>query len=382
MFGAFEDITNYDFDSELSVNILGHVFEQSISDMEEFKAEIVGEEIDKNKGERERGMEFYYTPSYITHFIVSKTMGDWLDNEKERLGFLKLPKIPEYHKKMTSQEKSAATKAQNTHIEFWQKYQDVLRNIRVLDPACGSGAFLVQAFDYLISEGERVNEELSRLKGGQIALFDIDKHILKNNLYGIDVNKESIEITKLSLWIKTANKNDPLTSLDDNIQFGDTLIDNVFPDEYFDIILGNPPYVRQELIGHLKHRLEEKYRVYHSGLDLFGYFYEKSFSFVKKDGYIGFISNSFTKTNSGINLRSFLKEQTQFAYYIDFIDVQIFEGATTYPVVLVLRKQHKKKNSFQYHRVHNDELNALPTHFRRRERILSKMKLKMKTGIL
>src|SRR5690606_2340770 len=72
----------------------------------------------------------------------------------------------------------------------------------------------------------------------------------------------------------------------------------------------------------------------------------------------------------GINLRTFLKENTQFVYFVDFSDVQIFEGAITYPVVLILKKDNKLKNSFKYHRVHKDELNALATHFEEKKKTI------------
>ncbi|PGB02052.1 Eco57I restriction-modification methylase domain-containing protein [Bacillus toyonensis] len=367
----FENISEYDFGSDLSVNILGHVFEQSISDIEEFKSELLGKALDKNSGKRKKN-GIFYTPPYITHFIISKTINEWLNEQKEKLGFSKLPVLPAFDKKMSAQQKGAYTKALNTHIKFWEDYQDVLRNIKILDPACASGAFLVSAFDFLFEEGKKVNNELSELKGGLISLFDLDKHILKNNLFGIDINRESIEITKLSLWIKTANKFDPLTSLDNNICYGDSLVDEVFPEESFDIVLGNPPYVRQELITHLKPDLEMKYKVYHSSLDLFGYFYEKSLYLLKKDGYIGFISNSFSKTNSSIYLREFLVNNSRFIYYVDFTGVQIFEGATTYPVVMVLKKDNQyKKNLFRYYKINKEELNTLSSHFEERSILIN-----------
>jgi type II restriction/modification system DNA methylase subunit YeeA len=85
------------------------------------------------------------------------------------------------------------------HLAFWVAYQERLRNIKVLDPACGSGAFLNQAFDYLLAEGRKVNDEISRFKLGQREIFELDRHILTKNLYGVDLNVESVEITKLSL---------------------------------------------------------------------------------------------------------------------------------------------------------------------------------------
>lgn len=359
IFTQFEDITKYDFGSELSVNILGHVFEQSISDIEEFKAEINEDEFDKSKGKRKKD-GIFYTPEYITDFIVDYTISGWLDEQRENLGEDKLPSIPEPKKVMKKEDKSARTRAINRNLKFWEDYRDILRGIRIIDPACGSGAFLVQAFDYLYEEGQKVNKIIAELQEGQTTLFDLDEHILKHNLFGMDINKESVEITKLSLWIKTANKNAPLTSLDENIRYGDTLLSNSFEKESFDIVLGNPPYVRQESLGDLKYDLEKRFEVYTSSLDLFGYFYEQSYNLLKTNGWLGFISNSFTKTTAALNLRTFLKNRTTFIHYVDFSDVQIFEGAVTYPAVIILKKAQDYKNLFSYYKVTAKALTTLP----------------------
>ena len=135
----------------------------------------------------------------------------------------------------------------------------MLSNIKVLDPACGSGAFLNEVFDYLYYEGQIVNNKLTTFNDGQIQLFRWDTHIISNNIYGVDINRESVEITKLSLWLKTANPDEKLTYLDDNIKCGNSLIDDSdvagdkafnwkqeFPDIMaaggFDVVVGNPPY--------------------------------------------------------------------------------------------------------------------------------------------
>ncbi|MCH7549531.1 MAG: N-6 DNA methylase, partial [Candidatus Krumholzibacteriota bacterium] len=98
------------------------------------------------------------------------------------------------------------------------------KGMRVLDPACGSGAFLVAAFDFLHGEYDRVYRRLAELSGRQMGLYDLDRLILNNNLYGVDLNPESVEITKLSLWLKTAHKERKLDNLDDNIRCGNSLL--------------------------------------------------------------------------------------------------------------------------------------------------------------
>lgn len=264
------ELSKYDFESDLNVNILGHIFEQSISDIEEIKAEITGEEFDEAKGKRKKD-GIFYTPEYVTQYIVKEAVGGWLEDTKIQLGVEKLPilsdldynsiQLKTFIDKEQKKKKSKIDYNKNIekHILFWEAYRERLSNIKVLDPACGSGAFLNQVFDYLHKEGETVNNELAKLKLGQREAFDLDKHILTNNIFGVDLNPESVEITKLSLWLKTANRHKELTALDDNIQCGNSLIDDtkiagktafnwrtkfkkVFDSGGFDVIIGNPPY--------------------------------------------------------------------------------------------------------------------------------------------
>jgi type I restriction-modification system DNA methylase subunit len=96
----------------------------------------------------------------------------------------------------------------------------VLEDIRVVDPACGSGAFLVHVFDFLMSEYQRIG----KITGDLFSTEAYVKQILRNNIYGVDLNEESVEITKLSLWLTSATKNEKLTSLDDDILCGNSLI--------------------------------------------------------------------------------------------------------------------------------------------------------------
>ena len=107
---------------------------------------------------------------------------------------------------------SKGTLSNENRLKVWLEYLDILRQIKVVDPACGSGAFLVAAFDYVLAEYERVNRAVAELTGApdQLGLFDLDRQILQENLFGVDLNPESVEITKLSLWLKTARRDKPL----------------------------------------------------------------------------------------------------------------------------------------------------------------------------
>ncbi len=214
-------LTDYDFETDVDVNILGHIFEQSINDLEEMKNSFEGKEFDKKTSKRKKD-GIYYTPEYITKYIVENAVGGWLEDRKKELGFYELPELQSNPANPKDISKSDSKK----HLEFWEAYKEKLMNIKVLDPACGSGAFLNQAFNFLYAEGQRVNDKIAELLGGQYSAFGLDKHILVNNLFGVDLNNESVEITKLSLWIKTANRHSELTALDDNIKCGNSLIDD------------------------------------------------------------------------------------------------------------------------------------------------------------
>lgn len=115
----------------------------------------------------------------------------------------------------------------------------------------------------------------------------------------------------------------------------------------FDVVIGNPPYIRQEELGGLKNHLQTNYKVYTSGGDIFSYFYELGHAILKDTGYFSFINNTFDKTTAGKTLREFVENNFSFERYIDFTDVVVFEEATTYPIILIARKS-KNKGNFKY----------------------------------
>ena len=208
----FQRLSEFDFLTDLDVNILGHIFEQSITDLESLRAEIRGEKIDKSKSKRKKE-GIFYTRDLITRFIVESTIGSWLQQ-----------KLSEIKDSYSLEQVRGAKKKTEAERRMWEDYREALRTIKVLDPACGSGAFLVAAFDYLYAEYARVNDRIAELSLGQWNVLDLDKQILQENLYGVDINSESVEITKLSLWLKTAKKNKPLDNLDANIKCGNSII--------------------------------------------------------------------------------------------------------------------------------------------------------------
>ena len=350
-------LEGYDFESDLNVNILGHIFEQSITDLEELKASFRGETIDKKKGKRKKD-GIFYTPEYITKYIVSEAVGGWLEDKKHELGYDELPKIDEEQwiriRKGTIQKNNQTIKK---HLDFWLKYRDALNNIKVLDPACGSGSFLVQVFDYLKEQQRLVNEEIAILQGLQPDLFNNDSHILSHNIYGVDLNAESVEITKLALWLKTANKNDPLTSLDDNIKCGNSLVDDATIDtehafdwnkEFseimsnggFDVVVGNPPYVfTRELIS-------EKEKAYYNvcylntqfKLNTYILFVEKGYLLLNNRGKLGYIiPNNWLTLENNSDFRKYIIENTFSVAIVNCLDA-IFEDAAVDTSILIFSK--------------------------------------------
>src|SRR6056297_353100 len=351
-FDVIYDFSDYDFDSDVDVNILGHIFEQSISDIEKLKSDIKDNEFDKNKSRRKKE-GIYYTPQYITSYIVENAVGGYLEDIKEDMGYYDLPDIEE------AGSDSWQTRYTNQHLEFYDNYEEKLKEIKVLDPACGSGAFLNQAFDYLLQEHQWLNKQRDLLKGGQSSIYAVEalqRTILKNNLYGVDLNEESVEITKLSLWLKTANKNKQLTNLDNNIKCSNSLIDNpevvgekafkwekefadIMVDGGFDVVIGNPPYVRQEKIKNIKPYLSDNYKVYNGVADLYVYFIEKSIKLLDNQGYFSFIvSNKFTKAKYGEKLRKFLMNYT-IKQINDYSGEKVFKDAAVDPCIVVLKKK-------------------------------------------
>lgn len=373
----FAALGEYDFADDVSVTVLGHIFEQSVSDIEQLK-ELAGTEnfslgaLESQVKESARSVSgkrkqegIVYTPDAITRFIVDQTLGVYLDTERARLqaGYESTPgvwrKPTEEEKKLVGRKKQVKLKSQERLVEFlfWHAWRERLQRLRVVDPACGSGAFLIAAFDTLDAEYRRANEQIQAITGS-LDLFDIGREILNGNLYGVDLNPESIEITKLSLWLKTAQRGKPLESLEAHLRVGNSLIDDpaftdrpfdwyaAFPQAFeaggFDVVLGNPPYVRMERLKPVKPYLEKRYAVASDRADLYCYFYELGLRLLKPDGRLGYISSStFFKTGSGEPLRRHLLAHSQLRTLVDFGDIQVFEGVTTYPAIVVLdRSEH------------------------------------------
>ncbi|MDZ4782264.1 MAG: N-6 DNA methylase [Planctomycetia bacterium] len=373
--GYFHELGSYDYrpahlatgeGSLIDVDILGHIFEQSITDLEKLRNELDGlaEPLGAEKHKSRRKKEgAFYTPSFITRYIIEQALGGVLrdrfeelraDHQKSAKGAAKTaladPSVYELPK-LTKPAKAAL-------VTLWEAWQDALVTIRLLDPACGSGAFLIEAFDQLHATYQRSNDRLLELRGHR-SLFDLDRRILENNLYGVDLNEEAIEICRLSLWIKTAERGKTLASLDHAIRVGNSVVSDpavhpkafvwqaAFPEVFaqggFDVVVGNPPYVRQELLSAIKPYLQSAYHAYHGMADLYVYFYELGLRVLRSGGLLSFIvTNKWMKSGYGEPLRRFFAEEAWVESVVDFGHAkQIFEDADVFPSIIVARKPTK-----------------------------------------
>ena len=193
--------------------------------------------VDEAQARKRRKQEgAVYTPAFITRYIVGQALGGVL---KQRFEALR-----RQHELETSGTARKALADPNAYdltalnepqrkalIRFWEAWQEALKRLRILDLACGSGAFLIEAFDQLHALYETSNARLEELRG-QRTLFDLDRQILQHNLYGVDLNAEAVQICQLSLWIKTAARGKRLTSLDHTIREANSIISEPAVDEH------------------------------------------------------------------------------------------------------------------------------------------------------
>lgn len=347
VFEELKKISDYDFDSDLNVNILGHIFEQSISDIEELKKSISGEEFDQKKSKRKKD-GIFYTPQYITKYIVENSIKNWLDDKRKELGEDDLPKLNEKDYIFDIAKKNY-TKNYRKHIEFWQQYREAVRNIKIIDPACGSGAFLITAFEFLLNYNKYLDDKIFDLVGTSDLFSDRTKEILQNNIFGVDLNKESVEITKLSLWLKTADKNKTLASLENNIKCGNSLIDDpeiaenlafnwekefpeIFANGGFDIVVGNPPYGVNFDDKTKKYLLEFDKLV--PDYEIYIYFISLYRKILKNNGYLSYIfPNTFLSTLFGKKYRENLFNTITVKEIIDLSNDNTFVDASVRTII-------------------------------------------------
>jgi Eco57I restriction-modification methylase/TaqI-like C-terminal specificity domain/Type I restriction enzyme R protein N terminus (HSDR_N) len=353
----------YEF-SVLPADILGQVYEQFLGKVIRLTASHRAVVEDKPEVKKAGGV--YYTPTYIVDYIVKNTVGRLLED---------------------STPKKAA-------------------GLRILDPACGSGSFLIGAFQYVVNwhrdwyveDGPRKHtKEIFLGPGGEWRLTTAEKkRILLNNIYGVDIDSQAVETTKLSLLLKVLEGETQetinaqlsflrvraLPDLTNNIKCGNSLIGpdfyegrqlgllddeeryriNVFDWEAefpqilgktvpeaargFDAVIGNPPYVRQESLSSLKDYLARRYAAYQGTADLYIYFVERGFRLLRREGRLGYIvSSSYLRATYGSALRSYLAENAALLSIVDFGGLAVFANAKdTYVSIPLLLRGNQPEN--------------------------------------
>ncbi len=368
--GLYYPDSPYEF-SVLPANILGQVYEQFLGKV--IRLTPGHHAVVEDKPEVKKAGGVYYTPEYIVEYIVKHTVGDLLEGKQPG---------------------------------------DV-------GAGRGSGSFLLGAYQFLldwyrdgyIAAGTEKwckgkNPTLYQSSNGEWKLTTAErKRILLDHIYGVDIDSQAVEVTKLSLLLKVLEgesdqtlqtmldfyKERVLPNLGQNIKCGNSLIGPDFytqgtqlalfneEEQYrinafdwegefshvfmhsggFDAVIGNPPYVRQEGLGRDKEYYQKKYRVYHGMADLYSYFIEKGVSLTRPDGLFSYIvANKWMRANYGQPLRAWLKT-CRIEELIDFGDLPVFKTATTYPCILRIRGGQESEEQVKVTRVKSLEFSSL-----------------------
>ena len=309
---------SYDF-SIIDADVLGTVYEQYLSHILK-KTEKRTKLAENNIHRREQGI--YYTPVYVVDYIVKNTLGELLEDK-------------------------------NVNAD----------KIRVLDPACGSGSFLIKAFDVLNEHYRKNDKDYSQtqldFKTG--TTFTRKVKILRNNIFGVDLDRQAVEIAQLNLLLKIAEKGQRLPLLEQSIKCGNSLIDDeemagdkafewergfkeIMKEGGFDIAIGNPPYVESRDIDDEQWNFyRSKYFSAHKRFDLSVLFVERAIQVLKNHGLLGMIiSNKFTVSDYGYGIRKHILENCKIKQIIDVSNIDVFRDASTYPYIIILQKERDK----------------------------------------
>ena len=352
-----KQLSTFDFNTEVDVNILGHIFEHSLNEIENVTAEIEGTVSDQKRTKRKKDGVFY-TPKYITTYIVANTIGTLCIEKRKELDIEEI----EFDASIQNKDGKLSKKGQKLFKKL-EQYKKWLIALKIIDPACGSGAFLNQALIFLIEEHEKIDDIIAELTNSPLRLFDTDKNILENNLFGVDINEESVEIAQLSLWLRTARKGRKLSKLNNNIKCGNSLRtsefdwEKEFPDIMknggFDVVIGNPPYIKEYTNRQAFNGLHEHY-CYQGKMDLWYFFGALALEIVKKDsGLIGYIAPNNWITNSGASkFRNIILNDGKITQFIDFGDFKVFDSAGIQTMIYIMKRSDNNLNyQFDYSKV-------------------------------
>ena len=342
----------YEF-SVIGVDILGSVYEQFLGKV--IRLTRGGNAVVEEKPEVKKAGGVYYTPKYIVDYIVKNTVGELVKDKTPRQ----------------------------------------VANLNIVDPACGSGSFLIGAYNFLLDWHLKYYTEndpdkhvkAKRLfmdsQGNYLLSTQEKRDILVNIIHGVDIDPQAVEVTKLSLALKMLEDENSetigaqfvlfadriLPDLSSNIKCGNSLVGNdyysdkqisllddkelrkvnafdwekefpmVFRYGGFDAVIGNPPYVNSREMEDSLKKYFEKYQTASDQYDLYTLFVEKGILLLKDLGYLSFITpDKFLITKYGEVLKKFVYENTKIIDVADYTDQDVFDGVGVYPVVFVLQK--------------------------------------------
>jgi hypothetical protein len=260
----FKNVGGYDFQYEVNVDVLGRLFEKSIQDIEKVRRTAFFESRDEEKPQprmiksAERKKEgIYYTPPEFTEFIAFNTVGKLAEQQLKPIAV----------KYGINPDDPSSCKDAVALAKYAVESIEILRQIKIVDPACGSGAFLIQAYQILEEKYTDLVAILALSDEKQAGKLrdQIPDFILHDNIFGVDLSPAAVEIAQLSLWLRSAHRGKTLADLSKNIVCGNSLVSDpnitvhamnwqkTFPDVFsrpnpgFDCVIGNPPWERMKL---------------------------------------------------------------------------------------------------------------------------------------
>jgi type I restriction-modification system DNA methylase subunit len=321
-----KDYFQYDF-SAIPADVLGAVYENYLGYKLEQSKKKDADLAQDHRKRKEQGI--YYTPKFIVDYIVENALGPVLDKCKT-IGDL--------------------------------------QKIKVLDPACGSGSFLVAAMNFLIKK----YEDFGAKSDGYLKI-----QILQNNIYGVDLDQQAVELARLNLLLNTFDAQTKLPNLGNNIKCGNSLISGtdeelekyfgknfrdkkpfnwpeelpeVFKQGGFDCVIGNPPYIDSEEMTKSQPDFRdysvEKFTTAKGNWDLFCIFIELGVNVLKKGGDLGMIvPNKLISASYAAAIRNLLSTNSVLAL-ADYSSIAVF-GASVYPVVVIVEKGEDKNHGIE-----------------------------------
>lgn len=303
--GLYETNDGYRYDfSVISADVLGGIYEQ-------YLGYVHGRKSEERQKSKRKSQGIYYTPKYIVEFIIKETLGEVLKNTK--------PKD--------------------------------ISSIKVLDPACGSGSFLIAAYDKILETLTKQNPQTSLF-----AKFDI----LKDNIYGVDLDTQAVEIAQLNLLLKVLSQKTKLPTLQHNLRMGNSLISEgdaqykpfnfgtefkeVIEQGGFNVIIGNPPYIKEYTNRSAFDGLHDS-PYYQGKMDIWTLFACRAIDLLKAGGYFSFIAPNNWLTNAGASIfRNKILSEGQITKFVDFGDFKVFKDAGIQTMILVFKKGKPKKS--------------------------------------